>query len=211
MFSRFEITLDYPMRKPQLRLLPPRPTDAGPARPTLQTTGDDDEDVAGKGDVSTNSTKPTAKGPQDRYVAPEMKDWTPIYRVGHQLMILTMLNNGPHKLFILDTGAFSTTISPEVAREVTKVHSNDNIKVRGLSGQVSSVYTAESITFRFANVSQNVRDVVAFDSPSISKSTGLEIAGFIGYTALAQMTIGIDYRDGLMKFSYDPNRGFHPQ
>jgi hypothetical protein len=38
----------------------------------------------------------------------------------------------------------------------------------------------------------------------------MEISGFIGYTALSQMTINIDYRDGLMKFSYDPNRGFRP-
>ena len=34
---------------------------------------------------------------------------------------------------------------------------------------------------------------------------------FIGITALGQMTISIDYRDGLMKFSYNPNRGFQFQ
>ena len=65
-----------------------------------------------------------------------------------------------------------------------------------------------AITFQFANVSQKVQDVVAFATPSISKSLNMDVAGLIGYTALAQMTINIDYRDGLIKFSYDPNRGF---
>jgi hypothetical protein len=39
----------------------------------------------------------------------------------------------------------------------------------------------------------------------------MEVSGLIGYTALAHLTINIDYRDGLMKFAYDPNRGFKPQ
>jgi hypothetical protein len=137
-----------------------------------------------------------------------MKDWAHIYRIGHSLLIPAALNSSSQKMFILDTGSFSTTITPDAAREVTKVHSGSNFRVQGLSGTVDKVYTADSITFRFANISQKVQDVVAFDTPSISKSLNMEISGLIGYTALAQMTIGIDYRDGLMKFSYDPNRGY---
>ncbi len=34
-------------------------------------------------------------------------------------------------------------------------------------------------------------------TPSLSKNLNMEVSGFIGYTALAQMTINIDYRDGL--------------
>jgi hypothetical protein len=36
----------------------------------------------------------------------------------------------------------------------------------------------------------------------------MEISGFIGYTALGQLTISIDYRDGLVKFTYDSKRGY---
>jgi hypothetical protein len=137
-----------------------------------------------------------------------MKDWTPVYRIGHDLLLPASLNNGPIKLFIVDTGAFSTTVTPEVAREVTKVRSQDNISVHGVSGKVDKVYTADSITFRFANISQKVDDVVAFATPALSKNLNMEVAGFIGITALGQMTISIDYRDGLMKFAYDANRGY---
>jgi hypothetical protein len=37
----------------------------------------------------------------------------------------------------------------------------------------------------------------------------MEISGFLGANTLNQMTIHIDYRDGLVKFEYDPKRGYH--
>jgi predicted aspartyl protease len=214
-FSSFLVTLDYPMRQLQLGPLPPRPDDVATAKPTLETStsSDDDDDDSADSTSSASSAstpKPAApRGPRDRYVAPEMKTWTPVYRVGHDLMLPTMLNGANPKLFILDTGAFSTTISPAVAREVTKVHANDNLIVKGISGKVDKVYSADKITFRFANLSQEVHDVVAFDSPQVSKSIGMEVSGFIGFTALGQTTMKIDYRDGLVSFNYDANRGYN--
>jgi hypothetical protein len=136
-----------------------------------------------------------------------MKAWTPVYRIGHSLIVPASLNGSSNKLFILDTGAFATTISPGVAREVTKVHSDSNIRVKGVSGEVDKVYTAEKITFRFANLSQEVHDVVSIDFSGISKNEGTEISGLIGITALGQTTMTIDYRDSLVHFSYDANRG----
>jgi len=212
-FSRFLITLDYPMRKLLLAPLPRRPDDAGTNDLTLKTTRseDDDDSPAANDATKTAAAKPAPSVPRDRYIAPEMKDWVPVYRIGHSLLLPASLNKTEEKMFILDTGAFSTTISPDVAREVTKVHANDSMKVRGLSGAVDKVYTADTITFQFANISQKVEDVVAFDTSSLSKNLNMEVSGLIGYTALAHLTINIDYRDGLMKFAYDPNRGFKPQ
>jgi predicted aspartyl protease/Flp pilus assembly protein TadD len=209
-FSRFLVTLDYPMRKLLLAPLPPRPDDTSGLKPTLETRGNTNEDEAPDNTATapTSPAKPAAHGPYDRYIAPEMKDWTRVYRIGHDLLLPASLNNSPPKMFIVDTGAFSTTVTPEVAREVTKVHSEDNIIVHGVSGKVDKVYTADSITFKFANIAQRVDGVVAFATPSLSRNLDMEVAGFIGITALGQMTISIDYRDGLMKFAYDANRGF---
>jgi hypothetical protein len=209
-FSRFVVTLDYPMRKLMLAPLPPRPNDTSGLKPTLETHGNTNEDEsADNSAAATSSTsKSAAHGPYDRYIAPEMKDWTRVYRAGHDMLLPASLNDSPPKLFILDTGAFSTTVTPEVAREVTKVHSQDNIVVHGVSGKVDKVYTADTITFKFANIAQKVNDVVAFATPGLSKNLNMEVAGFIGITALGQMTISIDYRDGLVKFAYDANRGY---
>jgi predicted aspartyl protease len=211
-FSHFLVTLDYPMRKLILGPLPQRPDDKAFAKPSLQTDSEEDSADEESGDTSSNDASSPAKpSPKlhDRYIAPEMKDWTKVYRIGHNLLIPTSLNGSGFKTFILDTGAFSTTITPDVARAVTKVHSDDNIIVKGISGKVNKVYSADEITFRFANISQKVRDVVAFDTPQVSKNLDMEVSGFIGITALGQTTMSIDYRDGLVKFSYDANRGFH--
>jgi len=215
-FSRFLITLDYPMRKLLLAPLPPRPGDTAPAKPTLETTSSPADDADAPTPIAQNqpaTLQPTApkiapSGPRDRYIAPEMKDWTRVYRIGHNLMVPVLLNNSKPKMLIIDTGAFSTTVTPEVAREVTKVHTEDHIHVHGISGKVDQVYTADSITFKFANISQKVEGVVAFATPSLNRNLNMEVSGFVGYTALSQLTIGIDYRDGLMKFAYDANRGY---
>jgi hypothetical protein len=38
----------------------------------------------------------------------------------------------------------------------------------------------------------------------------MEVSGLIGADILQDLTIHLDYRDGLVKFDYDPKRGFHP-
>jgi hypothetical protein len=82
------------------------------------------------------------------------------------------------------------------------------MNVRGISGKVEKVYSTGQLTFDFANLRQAANEVVAFDMSNISKHTGLEISGFIGITTLGQLRVKIDYRDALVKFDYDPKRGY---
>jgi Flp pilus assembly protein TadD/predicted aspartyl protease len=220
-FAHFLVTLDFPVRKLVLGPLPKRPDDTSDARPTLETahSSADEEDSAGAEDPAAKpqpqptpspaAPRPRVSSARDRYIAPEMKDWSRIYRVGHLLLIPTLLNKKTTpNLFVLDTGAFATTISPTVAREVTRVYSTDAIKVHGISGEVDKVYTTDQLNFRFGNIEQPAREVVAFESPQMSKNAGLDIAGLIGATTLGQLTLKIDYRDGLVQFNYNPNRGY---
>jgi tetratricopeptide (TPR) repeat protein len=218
-FSQFLVTLDYPMRKLSLGPLPPRPGEDPATTGKLKTESDDEEEEQASDKpaqpegasqpADTATKKPPAHGPYDRYIAPEMKDYTKVYRMGHQLILPASLNASKIKLFILDTGAFTTTVSPEAAREVTKVHGGSLFNVRGLNGDVEKTYSADKIVFRFANLSQEVDGVLAFDTSKLSKSDGMEISGLLGATTLYQLTIHIDYRDGLVKFDYDPKRNAH--
>jgi predicted aspartyl protease len=208
-FSRFLITLDYPVRKLILGPLPPRPDDVASAKPTLETASAPDEyEDDNSSPTSETGQKPVPRALHDRYVAPEMKDWNLVYRVGHDLLLPVSLNNSKVKLFILDTGAFTTSVTPAVAREVTNVHKDGLMTIKGLSGNVDKIYIADQITFRFANLSQTIRDVVAFDTPEVSRSVGMDVSGFIGFTALGETTMKIDYRDGLVSFGYEANRGY---
>jgi predicted aspartyl protease len=137
-----------------------------------------------------------------------MKSYTPVYRVGNMLMLPATLNGKIVKLFVLDTGAMTTTISPAAASEVTKVRSSFGFNVKGINGKVENVYAADEVTFTFAHISHKVQSVVSIDTSRLSKDTGMEISGFLGANTLDQLTIHIDYRDGLVKFDYDPNRGY---
>ncbi len=197
-FSNYLVTLDYPMRKFLLSPLPPRPTDTTGAVATLDTEG---------GEQASGGSQSSA--PQDRYVSPTMKDYSPVLRSWHYLIVPTRLNGKTERLFMVDTGAFSTSISPEAARTVTKVHGGDSETVRGLSGNVAKVSFTDPILFEFGGIRQQNNDLYSFDTTGLSKSAGMEISGFIGSTVLRQLTISIDYRDGLVKFNYDPKHGNH--
>lgn len=200
-FSHFLVSLDYPMHKLLLGPLPPRPGETAPAL-ALRTSQADPDDP----DATDEAVAP--HGLYDRYIAPEMKSYTPVYRIGHNLILPTALNDGKQRLFILDTGAFSTIISPQVAREVSKMHADARLHVEGLSGKVDKAYLADEVTFKFAHLSHEVVGVVSIDISSTSKELGMEISGFLGADTLYQLTIHIDYRDGLVGFDYDANRGY---
>jgi hypothetical protein len=123
-------------------------------------------------------------------------------------MLPATLNGKIVRLFAMDTGAMATTISPEAASEVTKVRSSFGFNIKGINGKVQDVYAADEITFTFAHISQKVQSVVSIYTAQLSKIAGMELSGFLGVNTLDKMTIHIDYRDGLVKFDYDPNRGY---
>jgi predicted aspartyl protease len=192
-FSHFAVTLDFPWRKLTLGPLPPYPG-AAAAPVELNTQGQQNS--------SSNS------GPRDRYVAPEMKDWMSVYRSGHELIVPGMMNGKSEGLFLIDTGAQRSTVSPKAAAGVAKIHTDDNMRVRGVGGEVKNVYYANDIAVQFGNLLQKYARMTVFDLGGISKGSGTEISGILGEDTLGVLVVHIDYRDGLMKFEYSATRGY---
>lgn len=188
-FSDFLVTIDYPLHKVQVGPLPQSPAQGTAHVATLktQTAPVDDPEI------------PNA-GPVDRYIAPEMKDYTQIYRVANGLILPAALNSAQVKLFILDLGAATTNISPGAAMDVTKVHEKDT--------GIGKILIADEITYNFAHMSQKVNGVVAAETSTISNHLGMNISGFIGANTFSLLVMHIDYRDGLVKFDYIPDRGY---
>ena len=205
-FSRFLVTLDFPGKELILDPLPPRPGEAQTQMRLITTGAQDDNDDS----LAAINRSPAAQNAprvlHDRYIAPQMQDYMRVFRVGHDLLVPAQLNGKEFRLFILDTGANDTFISPEAARRVTDVYHESSIGVQGISGEVKKTYMAGDLTFRFAQLSERVHKVVAFDMSGTSREIGIEVAGFLGATTWELMTIHIDYRDGLVKFDYDPKR-----
>jgi tetratricopeptide (TPR) repeat protein len=209
-FSSYMVNLDFPARKMRLSPLPPRPDEQPQQATTLKTdAAQSDEDEQGdEGKSKSAATAPTTpkvpSGPKDRYIAPEMKDYTRFFRFGHTILIPTRIGHTSPKLFLVDTGASSTLISPAAAREVTKVNEDSNTTVKGLSGSVKNVYRADKAVLEFSHYRQENQDVLAFDLSGISKSVGTEVSGALGFSVLTMMEVKIDYRDGLIDFVYHP-------
>jgi predicted aspartyl protease len=214
-FEKFLVEIDFPNQKLKLSQLPQRP---GDAEQKLALNSDDDESPGSDAGESKDDAKPgeskttgakspaTAAGPQDRYIAPEMQSYTRLFRFGHALLIPTNIGNVPTKLFLMDTGATMNVISPAAAREVTKVHGDSDMIVKGISGKVNDVFTANKAVLVFGHLRQENQDMTSFDTKRLSDDIGTEVSGFLGFATLRVLDIKIDYRDALVDFQYDAKR-----
>ncbi len=217
-FASYLIDIDFPAEKLRLLPLPKRPDETvaptalnsegeSHSNPDDNAEGAGDQKAESTGDVSKTATvAPDARLPKDRYIAPEMKSWTPVFHVGHQLLIRTEVNDSKPMLFLIDTGTGANLLSTRAGREVTKVRSDPSTHVKGLSGTVADVYSADKATLRFGRFAQKNLDIMSLDLSNISKSTGTEVSGILGFQLLRILQVKIDYRDGLVDFAYDASR-----
>ena len=197
-FRQFLVTLDYPHGKLRLAALPSPPNT--PAEPIGLETGSDQTNLSNEsaGPVSSSTW-------HDRYIAPEMSDYSSAYRVGHNFVVPASISKGKIRLFILDTGSDKTTVTTQAGQEVGKLHRDQGGAVFGLAGRVKDLYYVDQITFNFARVSVVTNQVRAIEASSMSLDHGpMEISGLIGASALKQCTVHLDYRDGLVKLDYTP-------
>jgi tetratricopeptide (TPR) repeat protein len=206
-FEKFLVDLDFPNEKLKLSQLPKRPGEPD-AKLALKSEDDDSEDGSAADNPKSADAKTPApfSGPQDRYIAPEMQSYSRVFRFGHDLLVPTSIGDVPNKLFVMDTGSMFNAISPAAAREVTKVHTDGDTIVKGISGRVDKVYSANKAVLRFGNLRQENQDMTAFDTKPISDGVGTEVSGFLGFVMLRFLDIKIDYRDALIDFQYDSKR-----
>ena len=199
-FRNFLVTLDMPGLEMRIAPLPRRP-DAVATTASLGTEGDDDP---GEGEGTPLTP---AQAARDRYVAPEMKDWTKVFRYGHLLIFPTQISESTVKLFAMDTGASVNLISPLAAKDVTHVSKDTDIQIKGVSGKVKDVSATGSMYIQFAGIRQMANSLTAVDTSGITRGSGVELSGFIGYPTLKELKITIDYRDNLVHITYSPHIG----
>jgi len=214
-FHDFLVEIDFPNEKLKLSQLPKRP-DEIEQKLALKSQDDDSDDSdmpAAKAGAkpaenkTTDAQPPTlAPGPQDRYIAPQMQSYTRVLRFGHALLVPTGIGNVPSKLFLINTGFTMNTITPAAAREVTKVHGDSDRIIKGISGKVNDVFSANKAVLTFGHLRQENQEITAFDTKNLSDNIGTEISGFLGFTTLRFLDIKIDYRDALVDFQYDAKR-----
>jgi tetratricopeptide (TPR) repeat protein len=120
------------------------------------------------------------------------------FMLGHFLLLPTEVGKKAAGLFVIDSGSNANTISPELARSIPEMRAF-NSPMSGASGVVNSAFIADDATLRFAKINRNDR-ISTLDLHSVSKDLGIEVSGQIGFSAMANMKLMIDYRDGLVQF-----------
>ena len=194
-FGSYLVELDLPEMNLKLSPLPKRPEDAV-APTSLSSEAEETQQ-----DESERTS--TERLPRDRYVAPEMANWTQVFRFGHMILVPTKVNESKPMLFLLDTGSPGNVLSVRVGREVSRVRSENRVRIAGLSGNVNKVYTSAEATLRFGHLEQRVKNIATFDFPAVAQ-TGTEVSGLLGFAMLRLLQVKLDYRDGLVDFEYNP-------
>ncbi len=204
-FGAYLVDIDIPGAKLRLSPLPKRPDETAPPA-ALKTLPADSQELESEGEEGNQAAKAQANLPKDAYVAPEMANWSKVLRFRGLLLVQTKVDGAGPLLFLLDTGSFSNILSTRAASKITQIRSDPGMSVKGMSGTVSKVYTADKATLEFGRYEQDNQDVVTFDLDPVCKQTGTEVSGILGYNMLRIMQTKIDYRDGLVDFVYDPKR-----
>jgi len=142
--------------------------------------------------------EPMASRSNDGELA-QTEAFTRTFTLGHFLLLPTEVGKKATGLFVVDSGSNANTISPELARLMPEMRAF-NSPMSGASGVVNSAFITDDATLRFAKVNRNDR-ISTVDLHSVSKDLGIEVSGQIGFSAMANMKLTIDYRDGLVRFA----------
>lgn len=215
-FSDYVVNIEFREQRIRLEPLPKRPGEEDKPK-SLNTEGDDSAVAPGGTEASAESkTAPEdavdihtfvpKRLPQDRYIAPEMTNWSKVFRFGHMLLIPTRVNDLNNRLFLIDTGAFNTTFGMNLAKELGKTSFSSDYEIHGVSGKVAKVYTAKNADLIFGHLKQRIEDAVTFDISNLSRGIGTEVSGIVGFAVLNLMDLQIDYRDNLVNLNYDPTK-----
>ena len=214
-FGAYLIDLDLPRMRLRLSPLPKRPEETVVPK-ALNSEGEEQavserkEGIADEQGLEQKAPasvpKPGPPLPRDRYIAPEMANWTKVFRFSHGMLLWTRVNDSKLMLFALDTGSFNNILSMRAARQLGKVHSEDRLRVRGLSGEVKKVYSSSRANLQFAHFEQPNSDIITLDLSTMSRQVGTEVSGLLGLQILQLLDVKLDYRDGLVDFEYDPKR-----
>lgn len=138
----------------------------------------------------------------DRAVGPDEAEFTPIFRYGPHLYVLTKVNDKSWGLFLLDTGSSFCNLDSTFARLSTKVRGTDYMQVRGVSGTVKNVFEADKAELQFGHFRQRNLGLIAFDLNNSPEHQEFRMAGVLGLPILSMFRLTLDYRNGLVNFDY---------
>jgi Aspartyl protease len=117
----------------------------------------------------------------------------------HLLMVAAVLNGNRNGYVVLDTAAFCSGISRKVARTLIGFPTMPEVPLAAGTGAATGQRVSSFVHFAIAEQDLIPQEVVAMDLSNVSRHYGVEIMGVLGFPALSNYVLTIDYRDGWVK------------
>jgi predicted aspartyl protease len=146
-------------------------------------------------DVAGNALRllPYPTGPEDETTA------IPILSNNQLLFVKGTVNETHQGYFLLDTGSSYSAISRNLAREL---HFSEllahHVALQGGTAAMDAPLLSGSVRLRFGSQIA-AGPIVAVDLSTASRYHEIEISGLIGYAALRDFMLTVNYRDGLIR------------
>ena len=125
------------------------------------------------------------------------------------LLVETVLNRKHHGYVILDTGAYCSAVSREVAGTLGGSHIVADLPIEAGTGVATGQLVSTAVHFEIAGQELVPDRVVALDLLNLSRHYGVEVVGVVGFPALSSYVLTIDYRNRSVKI--DPKRTTSPR
>jgi predicted aspartyl protease len=122
-------------------------------------------------------------------------------RSDHRLFFLqTVLNESQPGYVLLDTGATYNAVSLTAARSSRNYWSLSNeILLVGSSGGIGGFRLSQGVRFRCGERTFSADPAVAIDLSNFSRHHEFEVTGILGYPALRNSVVTVNYRDSLVR------------
>jgi hypothetical protein len=115
------------------------------------------------------------------------------------LLVAAVLNGKRNGYVVVDTGAFCSAISREVARTLSGFQIVPEVRLAAGTGAAIGQRISSTAHFAIAEQDLIPDEVVALDLSNLSRRYGVDVVGVLGFPALASYVLTIDYRDGRVK------------
>jgi len=124
----------------------------------------------------------------------------------HNLLLVdTVLNGKQNGYVVMDTGAYCSAISAEVAHTLKgfPLPLAPQVHLAAGTGAATGQRVSSRVHFAIANQDLIPDEVVALDLSNLSRHYGVEVMGVLGFPALQPYVLTIDYRNQMVKI--EPN------
>lgn len=122
------------------------------------------------------------------------------YEFAHLLLVQATAGQDASGLFVLDSGANANTVSEDLSSKVGGMVSSPRF-IEGSTGTVNSALANDSATLALGSIKVDAQTVASIDLRPLSKRLGTEVAGQIGFSALKNLVVRIDYQTGTVSLS----------